>query len=205
MGIIERKAKEKEDLRELILQGAQKLFVEKGIEQTTIRSIADAINYSVGTVYVYFKNKDAILHALHTQGFVELSGQFSVLSSVTDPMERLKAMGRVYIRYALQNPDMYDLMLTVRAPMAFLSAMNAEEWNEGKATFDALKTTVDQCMKAGHFSGHELEPLTFMIWSLVHGLCSLDIGHRAKGVNLKNPAAIVDQAYDEFLKIMEKL
>ncbi len=205
MGIIERKAKEKEDLRELILQGAQKLFVEKGIEQTTIRSIANAINYSVGTVYVYFKNKDAILHALHTQGFVELSGQFSVLSSVTDPMERLKAMGRVYIRYALQNPDMYDLMLTVRAPMAFLSAMNAEEWNEGKATFDALKTTVDQCMKAGHFSGHELEPLTFMIWSLVHGLCSLDIGHRAKGVNLKNPAAIVDQAYDEFLKIMEKL
>ena len=205
MGIIERKAKEKEDLRELILQGAQKLFVEKGIEQTTIRSIANAINYSVGTVYVYFKNKDAILHALHTQGFVELSGQFSVLSSVTDPMERLKAMGRVYIRYALQNPDMYDLMLTVRAPMAFLSAMNAEEWNEGKATFDALKTTVDQCMKAGHFSGHELEPLTFMIWSLVHGLCSLDIGHRAKGVNLRNPAAIVDQAYDEFLKIMEKL
>lgn len=205
MGIIERKAKEKEDLRELILQGAQKLFVEKGIEQTTIRSIADAINYSVGTVYVYFKNKNAILHALHTQGFVELSGQFSVLSSVTDPMERLKAMGRVYIRYALQNPDMYDLMLTVRAPMAFLSAMNAEEWNEGKATFDALKTTVEQCMKAGHFSGHELEPLTFMIWSLVHGLCSLDIGHRTQGVNLQNPVAIVDHAYDEFLKIMEKL
>ena len=60
-------------------------------------------------------------------------------------------------------------------------------------------------MKAGHFGGHELEPLTFMIWSLVHGLCSLDIGHRTKGVNLRNPAAIVDQAYDEFLKIMKKL
>ena len=54
MGIIERKAKETDDLRELILQGAQKLFIEKGIEQTIIRSIADAINYSVGTVYVYF-------------------------------------------------------------------------------------------------------------------------------------------------------
>lgn len=132
MGIVERKAKEKEDLRELILQAAKKLFVEKGIEQTTIRSIADAIDYSVGTVYVYFKNKDAILHALHTQGFMELSGQFGVLSSVTDPMERLRAMGWVYIKYALQNPDMYNLMLTVKAPMEFLSAINAEEWNEGK-------------------------------------------------------------------------
>ena len=205
MGIVERKAKEREDLWELILQGAKKLFVEKGIEQTTIRSIADAINYSVGTVYVYFKNKDAILHALHTQGFLELSGQFSVLSNVADPMERLRAMGRVYIKYALQNPDMYNLMMTVKAPIEFLSAINTEEWNEGKATFDALRTTVGQCMEAGHFSGHKLEPLAFMIWSLVHGMCSLDIGQRTKGVNLDNPVTIVDQAYDEFLKIMAEL
>lgn len=205
MGIVERKAKEKEDLRELILQGAKKLFVEKGIEQTTIRSIADAIDYSVGTVYVYFKNKDAILHALHTQGFTELRGQFTVLSSVANPMERLMAMGRIYIRYALQNPDMYNLMLTGRAPMEFLNAINAEEWNEGKATFDALKTTVGHCMEAGHFSGHKPEPLAFMIWSLVHGMCSLDIGQRTKGVNLDSPDAIVDQGYDEFLKIIETL
>ena len=205
MSINERKAKEKEDLRELILQGAKTLFVEKGIEQTTIRSIANAINYSVGTVYVYFKNKDAILHALHTQGFMELSGQFSVLSSVSDPMERLRAMGRVYIKYALQHPDMYNLMLTVKAPMEFLSAINREEWNEGKATFNVLRTTVEQCMEAGHFAGHEPEPLSFMIWSLVHGMCSLEIGQRTKGVNLVDPATIVDQAYNEFLKIMEKL
>lgn len=204
MGIAERKAKEKEDLRSLILQGARTLFVEKGIEQTTIRSIADGINYSVGTVYVYFKDKSAILHALHTQGFTELSGHFAVLSSVDSPMERLKAMGKVYIKFAIENPDMYDLMFSVKAPMAFLSAMN-EEWTEGKATFGALRTTVSQCMEAGHFSGHALEPMAFMIWSLVHGMCSLEIGHRAKGVNLKDPNAIVDQAYDEFLKIMDKL
>lgn len=205
MGIADRKAKEKENLRDLILEGAKRLFIENGIEQTTIRNIADAIDYSVGTVYVYFKNKDAILHALHRQGFLDLSGQFGVLTSVADPMERLKAMGRIYIRYALQNPDMYNLMLTLKAPMAFLSAINEEEWNEGKATFNALRTTVSQCMDAGHFNGHRLEPLAFMIWSLVHGMCTLEIGQRTKGVNLDSPVSIVDQAYDEFLKILEKL
>lgn len=60
-------------------------------------------------------------------------------------------------------------------------------------------------METGHFGGHKLEPLTFMIWSLVHGMCSLEIGQRTKGVNLDSPVAIVDQAYDEFLKIIEKL
>ena len=205
MSVAERKAKEKEDLKSLILQGAKRLFVQKGIEQTTIRSIADAINYSVGTVYVYFKSKNDILHALHTQGFTELGGQFTVLHHVADPMERLRAMGKVYIRFALDNPDMYDLMFNVKAPMEFLITIQEEEWNEGKATFDALRTTVNQCMDAGHFKGHEAEPLTFLIWSLVHGMCSLEIGHRTKGVDLKNPVAIVDRAYGEFLKMVEKL
>ncbi|CCH52940.1 transcriptional regulator, TetR family [Fibrisoma limi BUZ 3] len=204
MGVAERKAKEKEELRNLILQGARKLFVQKGIEQTTIRSIAEAIDYSIGTVYVYFKDKNAILHALHTQGFADLGGQFTVLFNVADPMERLKAMGRVYIRFALDNPDMYDLMFSIKAPMEYLNAVN-EEWSEGKTAFNVLRTTVQQCMEAGHFKGHQLEPLTFMIWSLVHGMCSLEIGQRTKGVNLQDADGIVEQAFGEFLKILDTL
>jgi len=205
MAIADRKAKEKEDLKALILKGAKKLFVEKGVEQTTIRSIAKAINYSVGTVYVYFKDKNEILYALHTQGFTQLGGNFVVLYNVPDPMERLKAMGKVYIQFAIENPDMYDLMFSLKAPMEFLDAVNAEEWNEGKATFDVLRTTVSQCMEKGHFEGHKLEPLAFMIWSLVHGMCSLQISNRSSGVNLKKPDNILTEAYAEFLKIMNKL
>lgn len=205
MGTTERKAREKEELRDLILQGANKLFVEKGIEQTTMRSIANAIDYSVGTVYVYFKDKNEILHELHTKGFVELSSRFKVLYMVGDPMERLRAMGKVYIQFANENPDMYDLMFNIKAPVEFLNEKEGQEWNEGKATFNVLRTTTQACMEGGHFKGHDLEPMAFMIWSLVHGMCSLDIGLRAKGVNLEDPANIVEKAYNEFLKIMEKL
>ncbi|NBP68602.1 MAG: TetR/AcrR family transcriptional regulator [Cytophagia bacterium] len=205
MGTSERKAREKEELRDLILHAANKLFVEKGIEQTTIRSIANAIDYSVGTVYVYFKDKNEILHALHTKGFIDLSGRFKVLYMVGDPMERLRAMGRVYIQFAKENPDMYDLMFNIKAPVEFLNEKEGQEWNEGKATFNVLRATTLACMDAGHFKGHDLEPLAFMIWSLVHGMCSLDIGLRAKGVNLEDPEHIVEKAYHEFLKIMEKL
>lgn len=204
MGIADRKAREKEELKELILQGALRLFVEKGIEQTTIRNIAESIDYSVGTVYVYFKDKNAILHALHTQGFRQLGGQFGVLRNVINPMERLRAMGNVYIRFALENPAMYDLMFNAKAPMVFLTGED-EEWKEGKTAFEALRTTVGQCMEAGHFAGHQLDPLTFMIWSLVHGMCSLEISHRTQSVDLANVSTIVDQGYTEFLRILDKL
>lgn len=203
MSTAERKAKNKENLKELILQSARKLFIEKGIEQTTIRNIANAIDYSVGTVYVHFKDKSDILHDLHTQGFQHLGGEMRVLFTVADPMERLKALGRVYIKFALENPDMYDLMLTLPAPIDFLDAINKEEWNEGKATFDVLKTTVKGCLKAGHFKGHQLEPLSFLIWGAVHGMCSLHTRNRINGVDLDNPEEIVRDAYEEFVKMID--
>lgn len=205
MTIADRKIKEKEDLKALILAGAKKLFIEKGVNQTTIRSIANEIDYSVGTVYVYFKDKNAILHALHTQGFTKLGSDFKVLYNVVNPMERLKAMGKVYIQFAVDNPDMYDLMFSLKAPMEFIDAINGQEWNEGKRTFDILRTTVKQSIEAGHFVGHEIEPLAFMIWSLVHGMCCLEISKRTQYVNLKKPEHILTEAYAEFLRIMDKL
>ena len=204
MGVSERKAKEKEELKALILRAAKKLFVEKGIEQTTIRNIASEIQYSVGTVYVYFKDKNDILHELHMQGFKQLGGEMKVLFNVSDPMERLKALGRVYLQFALENPDMYDLMFTLKAPMDFLDSVHKEEWNEGKGTFDVLKATVHQCIEKGHFAGHQLEPLAFVIWSTVHGMASLHISQRVKGVNLSQPDAILLKGYEEFVLILDR-
>jgi AcrR family transcriptional regulator len=204
MGISERKAKEKEALKSLILQAAKKLFVEQGIEQTTIRKIASEIEYSVGTVYVYYKDKNDILHDLHTQGFKQLGSEMKVLFNVTDPMERLKALGRVYLQFAINNPDLYDLMFVMKAPMDFLDSVHEEEWNEGKGTFDVLSATVHQCMEKGHFAGHQLQPLSFLIWSAVHGMASLHISQRVKGVNLDDPETMLQKGYEEFVLMLEK-
>ncbi|HMP28336.1 MAG TPA: TetR/AcrR family transcriptional regulator [Saprospiraceae bacterium] len=204
MGVTERRAKEKEELKSLILQAAKKLFVEKGIEQTTIRNIASEIEYSIGTVYVYYKDKNDILHDLHSQGFKQLGGAMKVLFNVADPMERLKALGRVYLEFAIENPDLYDLMFVMKAPMEFLESVHKEHWNEGKATFDVLRATVQQCMEKGHFVNHQLEPLAFAIWSMVHGMASLHISQRIKGVNLSNPEKAVINGYEEFVMILNK-
>lgn len=205
MGIAERKAKEKENLKALILEGAHKLFLEKGIERTTMRNIADEIEYSVGTVYVYFKDKNDILHHLHSQGFTQLGGEMRVLFNVSDPMERLKALGRVYIKFALDNPGMYNLMFTMKAPIEVIEQKEEDEWNEGKLTFDVLSNTVNHCMEAGHFKGHDLQPLSYMIWSTTHGMCALYISERARAVHIDDHENIVGKAYEEFVKVIDKL
>lgn len=203
MGISERKAKEKEELKSLILRAAKKLFVEKGIEQTTIRNIANEIEYSVGTVYVYFKDKNEILNALHSQGFMQLGGDMKVLHNVSDPMERVKAIGRVYLQFAIENPDMYDLMFNMKAPIECLEPEDKGEWSEGKRTFDILRANVGQCMEAGHFKGHEQESLSFVLWSVVHGMASLHISERIKGVDLQEPATMLFRGYESFVQLLD--
>lgn len=201
MGVTERKAREKEELRARILDAAMELFVRKGVDNVTIRNIADEAEYSIGTVYVYFKDKNAILHALHQKGFTELRSRFLVLLHVADPMERLKASGRVYIAFALEQPDMYNLMFNTHAPMDYLKTSEDGEWDEGEATFGFVRSVINECLANGHFQGHQGGALAYLIWSIVHGMCALHIMQRSTVSGIDNPVAA---AYDEFLLMLNK-
>lgn len=202
MGTAERKAKEKEELKELILQAAQKLFVERGVEHTTIRNIATEIEYSVGTVYVYYRDKNEILHDLHRRGFMTLGASMAALQHVSHPFERLKAIGRAYIAFALENQLMYDLMFIMKAPMHAVRMNQEEKWREGMATFGVLRQTIADCMAAGYFKGHEVEALSFVIWSAVHGMCSLYIRERIQGASAAEPKQLLDGAFESFVVML---
>ena len=58
MGIPDRKEREKQELRDLILKEARALFLEEGFEKTSLRKIAERIEYSPTTIYLYFKDKN---------------------------------------------------------------------------------------------------------------------------------------------------
>jgi hypothetical protein len=96
-------------------------------------------------------------------------------------------------------------MFNLKAHMEFLESSQIDEWNEGDATFNKVKKTIQECIDKGHFKGHNMEPLSFMVWSLVHGMCCLEIRQRTKGVKFTNPDTILFDGYNEYLKIIEKL
>ena len=205
MGISERKIKEKIELKSMILAAARKLFLEKGIAETSIRNIAEAIEYSPATIYLYFKDKDEILHEIHSQGFLELGARMAVLRAVSDPLERLKALGRVYLDFARQNTEMYDLMFIAKAPMDYLEKMEQLQWNEGQRAFDFLVITVNECIAAGRFKGYLADPLSFMLWSTVHGMVALEIRDRCKGITIEDPELVLRGAFEALIKILETI
>ncbi|HEY1055471.1 MAG TPA: helix-turn-helix domain-containing protein, partial [Emticicia sp.] len=105
MGIIERKEREKAEMKRLIMDAARKLFIEQGFEKTSIRNIADEIEYSPGTIYLYYKDKSELLFDLHQESFQKLIEQFQRVLNIRDPFERLTTMGRYYMQYGFENPE----------------------------------------------------------------------------------------------------
>lgn len=204
MGISDRKEREKEELRDRILIAAKSLFLERGVEKTSIRNIADRIEYSPGIIYHYFKDKNEIFHALHQGGFIQLMEKMQVLNSVRNPMERLKAMGSIYVRFAMENPDMYDLMFIKEAPIDHVFNSKDDQWKEGGGTFNFLRKTIEDCIAAGYFKGHDSEALSYMIWSTVHGMVSLSIRRRCEVVLPDRQDSIVVDGLEEFYKILDR-
>ena len=149
MGIAERKLEEKQEMYKRILNGARKIFLEKGYEQTSMRNIASEINYSPGTLYFYFKDKSEIFHELHKEGFRLLLSQLKVLDKVADPFERLKAVGRVFIDFAQHNKDYYNLMFIVEEPAKMTQDGGFKIVQEA---INSLASIVKECQQQGRFS-----------------------------------------------------
>ncbi len=185
MTIANRKERQKEELKAKILEAARTLFIERGFEETSIRNIAERIEYSPTTIYLYFKDKDDIFYALHKEGFIILNQYFKTLQNVADPFERLKAINKAYISFALENREYYDLMFISRSPMNALEE-DQEKWEEGNKAFGALSGTVAECIAKGYFKGMDPEILSFTCWSMVHGICSLEIRGRCQVISEEN-------------------
>jgi AcrR family transcriptional regulator len=178
MGIKERKEQEKSEMRELIQKTAMNLFLDKGFENITIRHIAEKIDYSPATIYLYFKNKDEILYTLRREGFEELYRRQKDSLKLNDPLKRLFKNGEAYISFALENPQYYDLMFMMRGHATNPKKMN--DMNISPKSYELLKNNLKECMEKGLFPGMNIDVAAFSLWAYVHGIASLII--RGRGI-----------------------
>ncbi|MBE2217175.1 MAG: TetR/AcrR family transcriptional regulator [Ignavibacteria bacterium] len=176
MGTEDRKEREKLEMRQLIVKTAMQLFIEKGIENVSIRAIAEKIEYSPGSIYSYFKDKGEIIHAIHTEGFEKLYAMQKTLDDVKDPAEKLRRMGRIYMQFALENKDYYDLMFIAKGVAEKIS--EKQEWDVGQRSFNYLRDNVNDLIEQGYIVNADVDSATFAIWGFVHGMAALIIRGR---------------------------
>ncbi|MEM7107167.1 MAG: TetR/AcrR family transcriptional regulator [Bacteroidota bacterium] len=202
MGITERKEREKKELRKLILATAARLFLEQGYEKTSMRNIAEAIEYSPTTIYLYFKDKNELFYALSEEGFRKFFSYVNNISEELAPMDQLKELGKVYLQFASDHPAYYELMFILKEPME--SEQTAESWDLGMKSHGVLTTIVNQCIKEGHFKDQSPDVVAFMIWSFVHGAVSFKICDRMKMYDNLNHDYLINDSLKFMNHLLEK-
>ncbi|MDX2001983.1 MAG: TetR/AcrR family transcriptional regulator [Chitinophagales bacterium] len=213
MGIAERKEREKQEMRELILDAATQMFLEDGYDKTSVRNIAEKIEYSPATIYLYFKDKDELFFAIHEIGFQKLLSQMETTRAIINPLERLRQIGVIYLEFALKNPEYYDLMFIMRAPINSIKEKHALEhqkepacWYYGETSFAFVQQTISECMEQQLIKAENPMLTSMYVWSFVHGMASLHIRDRFLVMDLDSEQIrnMILLALDEMLSMLKK-
>jgi AcrR family transcriptional regulator len=181
MGVKERREREKSGTRDKILDAARELFVTEGYEGVSMRRVAEKIEYSPTAIYVHFADKNELFHELCRQDFARLQDVMKSSDMPSDPVERLRQIGRNYVEFGVRFPHHYVFM--------FMTPHPAHEPDEadreiiGNPEVDAyalLKWAVQEAINAGCFREEvqDAELVSQTLWASVHGVISLQI---AKG------------------------
>ena len=181
MGVKERREREKSETRDKILDAARELFVTEGFEGVSMRKVAEKIEYSPTAIYVHFADKQELFRELCHQDYARLAEVFQSSAMSTDPIERLKQIGAIYIDFGTRYPNHYRFMFMTPHPPHEPDEEDREMM--GNPEMDAyafLKWAVQQAIDAGSFREEltDAELISQTLWASVHGVIAL---HIAKG------------------------
>ncbi len=172
MGVKERRAREKEQLRRRILSAARELFVTEGYESVSMRKIADMIEYSPTTIYLYYKDKADLLDSVCKETLLHLLNTLDLLrKDKSDPVETLRKSGKAYVEFGLKYPQDYKLTFVVRPQ--FQKGLGLQEGSVGERVFSYLRTIVSECIRQKKFRQVDVETTGQVLWSTVHGVTLL--------------------------------
>ena len=164
------------DLRSALLQEANVMLKESGIDGLSLRQLAERVGVSRMAPYHHFKDKHELLCALAAEGFRELDRLIdaATLADGAGLDKTLRGFVRDYLQFAVSNPDRYELMF------------GRPIWKTAKPSQE-LKDTAFACFRhyaerIGTLLGQQRLPkgskplrLAQASWATLHGLCRLMI------------------------------
>ncbi|MBX3086210.1 MAG: TetR/AcrR family transcriptional regulator [Anaerolineae bacterium] len=178
MGTKERRDREKQELRQAILTAAREIASAEGWSAVSIRKIADKIEYSPPMIYEYFEDKDALLVALLAEGFRELTERIhNTQTEHADPREALIALGGAYWDFAMENPELYQVMHGL-AGGHINSTTKANKPPELRETVETVLSAFVRWGKANSITTLNYMDAFMIVYSTLHGLVALSMAQR---------------------------
>ena len=158
------------DLRAQLLEATRQLVETSGPDHFSVAEACRVAGVSTAAPYRHFKDKAEMLMGVTLQGVLRHRDQMRAELTPYPPgdLERIVALGRVYVRFAQQEPGMFRLMFGRANDHEKVRAMMAEE----EAPFDIVEREVANCLGRTEID-EDVRKRAFLLWTSVHGLSFL--------------------------------
>ena len=151
------------DLRRALVEAAERILENEGPSALSLRAVAREAGVSAAAPYHHFKDKNELLAAIAQEGF-ELLAQAMREGAAheEDPRRRLNALGVAYVRFARDNPALYNLMYST----------SRERDQRAGGPFGLVKAAMIEA-GADAIGAADLELAQIAAWCAAHGLAEM--------------------------------
>lgn len=157
-------------LRDEILDAATALLLDIGhAKAVSIRSVAERVGVTPPSIYLHFQDKDALLDAVCARYFEKLDEEMQrVSASQSDTIDVLRAQGLAYVRFAIENPELYRI-----ATMGEWKSNSNVDAALASSAFEHMCVTVETLMGEGLLPPGDATGIALELWSAAHGVAAL--------------------------------
>lgn len=145
------------DKREAILRAAVRVFAQKGYFNSKVADIAAAAGIADGTVYLYFKSKEEILHSVFDKAMrVFIAEGKRELADIDTPAERLRKIAQLHLERLGSDRELAIVFqVELRGSIKFMQEFSAAGFAE---YLDIIRETIADGQETGVFRS-DIKPI----------------------------------------------
>ncbi len=186
----------REELKELALKSAEELLNDKSANELSTRQIAAKMGYTVGTLYQIFKNLPDLLLHVNARTLKILFDDCQKLDiSSKDHQKNILAYANVYLEFAHAHPKLWELIFDNN----ILNDDDLPEWYliQVNALFSLIETQLKALQP--QLSAQEITKTSRVLWSSVHGICTLAINNNLFAESACNSEELIQSLITHYL------
>jgi AcrR family transcriptional regulator len=210
VGLLERRGKEKDIRKKLILKSARTLFFKKSFSNVTVDEIAKCSELGKGSIYLYFKSKEEIYAQILLNDIDNFNQQVSVLfDKKHTASDLLFEFSCIYVDFFLNDSELFRILMTYMlqpAKMNLTEKLNSQILTANARSINTIGKILQLGVASKEFpADFNIKQNQNAIWGLLNGIISLYIFSGAQMKRRERIYSTIKLALEVFIKGLKKV
>jgi len=187
----------RDEIKEMAILAAEKMILADGQNGLSARKVAQEIGYTVGTLYLVFKNLDELILHVNARTLNRLFEKMSIeQTSVSDSKTALLELAHTYINFAQSQSNLWKIVFEHR----FQPGNDTPQWYKEQVTrmFDTVEKHLSRL--APKKTKADIKDAARALWGGVHGICMLAITDNLDIADVESAEVLTQSLINNYLE-----